>query len=299
MEKFVSLNNSSESLEKSISLVYTSYISDENFYSDKQQYVFYGHNLPKISKSINVCGTVGFYLDKYYDCDWSPVHSYEELWNMRRIIIDKLIISGKLSIRTAEKIFCNRQLYNGIISKIPVDYIFEDYYLNLISLLRKKYPDVSFKKINLEKNIKEIYTTLPDEKKFYSIYGLESDGRVGHYYMQLDENNSKYMNRLLHLYSDLQKRIVLSGNVGILIASIDYNMQNEDYILGYRERKKHIRQTRNYALDHIYPYKRIIEPKNYVYNSYYDFVANSLNEEKMSNEVVAKVFKKVIKEMKY
>lgn len=40
MEPFVSLNNSSESLEKSISLVYSAFISNEDFYSDKEQYVF-------------------------------------------------------------------------------------------------------------------------------------------------------------------------------------------------------------------------------------------------------------------
>lgn len=299
MEKFVSLNNSSESLEKSLSLIYTSYMSDEKFYSDKQQYVFYGHNLPKISKSINVCGTIGFYIDNYNDCDWSPIHSYEELWDMKEIVIEKMVTNGKLSIRTAEKLLLDKELYICIITKLPVDYIFEDFYANLISFFRKKYDSVSLKKIDLEKNIKELYTKLPNKKEYYSIYGLESDGRVGHYYMKLDKNNSKYINRLLHLYSDLNKRIVLSGNVGILIASIDYNMRNDDYILGYRERKSHIRHARNYALDNVTPYKKIIEPKNYVFNSYYDLANHALNEEKMSNEVVAKVFKKVMKEVKY
>ena len=238
MEKFVSLNNSSESLEKSVSLVYSSFISNEDFYLDKEQYVYYGHNLPKITKELNVSGTVGFYIDNYYNEDWSPIHSYDELWNLKENVINSLIFNGKLSYRTAEKLLNNKHLYTKVISKLPMEFVFPQYYNNLLLNFNLKYPNVHLKKLDLEKNIEEIYTSLPVDKNYYSIYGLESDGRVGHYYMNLDKNNKKYIQRMLHLYNDLNKRISLSGNVGILLAAINYNMKDDNYILGYRERKK-------------------------------------------------------------
>lgn len=298
MEPFVSLNNSSESLEKSLSLIYSAFISNENFYSDKEQYVFYGHNLPKITKKLNVSGTIGFYIDNFYKENWSPIHSYEELWRLKEIVINNLVINGRLSFRTAKKLLINKELYIKVISKLPVDYIFPQFYIDLLSIFTDKYPNVHLEKLNLEKNIEEIYTHLPSEKKFYSIYGLESDGRVGHYYMNLNTNNKKYIQRMLHLYSDLSKRISLSGNVGILLAAIDYNMENEKYILGYRERKNHLRESRNFALEQMKPTKKIIEPKNNYYNSFYDGLTDS-NEERMSNEVVKKVFRKVMEELNY
>ena len=73
MKSFVSLNNSSESLEKSAALVYSSFISNEDFYSDKEQYVYYGHNLPKITDDLNVSGTVGFYIDNFSWLIWKIV----------------------------------------------------------------------------------------------------------------------------------------------------------------------------------------------------------------------------------
>ena len=298
MEPFVSLNNSSESLEKSISLIYSAFISNEDFYSDKEQYVFYGHNLPKITKNLNVSGTIGFYIDNFFDENWSPIHSYEELWELKEIVINNLVINGRLSYRTSEKLLNNKELYIKVISKLPVDFIFPQFYSNLLSVFIDKYPNVHLKKLALEENIEGIYTHLPSEKNFYSIYGLESDGRVGHYYMNLNVNNKKYIQRTVHLYRDLNKRLSLSGNVGILLAAIDYNMENEKYILGYRERKNHLRKSRNFALDQMTPAKKIIEPKNHYFNSFYDGLTSS-NEEKMSNEVVQKVFKKVMKELNY
>lgn len=298
MKKLVSINNSGESLEKVLALNYCAYISNEKFYSNYNQEILYGHNLPKTSKKIHVHGTIGFYIDYLSDCEWSPIHSYEELWNNKTYILEKLILNGVLTIRTSEKLNSNKELFLKVISNIPVEYIYNNFYNDLLKKTKKIFPNVNFTRIQLENNIEKLYQSLPEEKQYYSIYGLESNGTIGHYYFNI-KHDDKYIKRLLHFYKELNRKISLSGNVAVLLTQIKNTMEDSEYDLGYRERKKHIRTNRNYALNQIINNNGVIEPKNYFYNSFYNNVNQNLTEEEKSNIVVANSFKQYVKKLGY
>ncbi len=61
MDSIVSLNNSGESLEKTLALYFTSLEGNEQFYSNNNLLIYYGNNLPKKNPRIHSHGTVGFY----------------------------------------------------------------------------------------------------------------------------------------------------------------------------------------------------------------------------------------------
>src|SRR5699024_9081699 len=91
--------------------------------------------------------------------------------------------------------------------------------------------------------------------------------------------------RLVHLFSSLNKQIVLSGNSSMFIASIDHKI-NQYGLVGYRNHK-YTRVSRDFALGQLLIGKEsVIEPKNVIFNSYYDKININDNEAK-ANEVVA------------
>lgn len=293
-EKLISIHNSGESFEKSVALYYATIQTNYKFYSDFDTHIYYAHNLPKTKQDLSVHGTVGFY-EKYFSNNfWCPPCKKEELWNDRTEILNMLVDKKTITSRVAEKLNNNIELYWSIIKMLPLEYIYPIFYYKLIKKSEEILQVQGFFSTELEQNCQTIYELLPNEKKFYSIYALESNGIIGHYDMFI-EDDYRHEKKLNHLYSDLRKKIVLSGNSAILLASI-YNVSKDiDGLIGYRNHK-HSRQNRDFALSQILTQKEgIIEPKNINFNNYYDKVNYFNNIEEKSNEVVALAYDEYIK----
>lgn len=293
-EKLISIHNSGESFEKSVALYYTTLKTNYKFYSDFDTHIYYAHNLPKTKKDLSVHGTVGFYEKYFSNYFWCPPCKKEELWNNRTEILNILVNKKIITSRVAEKLNNNIELYWSIIKMLPLEYIYPVFYYKLIKKSEEILQIQGFIPTELEKNCQAIYESLPNEKESYSIYALESNGIIGHYDMFIEED-CHYEKRIDHLYSDLRKKVVLSGNSAILLASIHNSSKEIDGLIGYRNHK-HIRQNRDFALSQILTQKQgIIEPKNINFNNYYDKVNQINNIEEKSNEVVALAYDEYIK----
>ena len=292
----VSIHNSGESLEKSIALIYNTLNKNFNFYSNYKIIIFYGHNLSKKVENFSTSahGSIGFYQNNYLNENWCPECSNEYLWNNKQDILNLLINKKIISNRYAEKLYSNIVLYTDFISRLPFGYINSEFINKIINNSKEIFPNVEFIPIDLEKNYAKIYESLPKNKNIYSIYALENKCVIGHYDMviQLDY---RYDKRLQHLFKELGRKAVLSGNSAMFLASISYLTSDIDKTIGYRNHK-YSRPNRDNALYEILKSNNgIIEPKNEDYNSYYDKVTSCNNMEEKSNEVVALAFKDYIK----
>lgn len=294
-EQLLSLHNSGESLEKSIVLFYNAIQNNFSFYDEFQVSAFYSHNLPKTNLEIDAHGTIGFYEKYFQNSYWCPPCSRNYLWKMKDQILNDLVEKKIITIRIAQKLEQNEEIYWLVISRLPFSYIYPEFYKNLLINTKNILKNISFIPTDLEKNVEEIYQILPFEKNFYSIYGLEANGIIGHYDMEIKQDY-RYQKRFEHLLSDLQKRIVLSGNSAMFIASIQRASKNMFGIVGYRNHK-YSRISRDTALYYLLnEHEGIIEPKNIWYNHYYDKVLSIQESEAKSNEVVALAYQDFIQE---
>lgn len=244
-----SIHNSGESFEKCVSLFYTTLQKNSNFYSDYKVNVFYDHNLPKKNKNLAAHGTVLFYNKYFSDCCWCPPCSQEYLWGKRTDILNNLMFQGIVSARAAEKLNSNYILFWDIVSRLPFEYLYSEFCNKLIQNSEMIFTNIKFIPIELEKNYKEIYFNLGDKKDIYNIYALEHNGIIGLYDMFLDDD-FRYEKRLNHLFKDLSKRSVLSGNSAMLLSAIDTISEKENSIIGYRKHK-YSRQNRDLALKYL------------------------------------------------
>lgn len=296
-EKLISINNSSESLEKSISITYTNMIENSDFYSNYNTIVFYGHNLPKTKSSHLVSGTIGFY-DKYMsDCDFLEVVCINYMWSDKEKILNDLVKRNVFSCRTAEKFFNNYNLFSSVISKLPLQLVYPDLYLKLLELLNAIFPNATFCFMNLFDNFEQIYNSISEFKNIYKIYGLQGNGDIGIFNFNV-LNNEYYDKNLAHLFKSLSKSVVLSGNSAIFLAQIQIEIEKQkSCIIGYRNHK-YARFSRDIAIKNILDRynNTIIEPKNRLYNSYFDKFLKTENFEERSNQVVASVYHDFIKE---
>lgn len=295
-ETLVSIHNSAESLEKSIALIYNALIKNYDFYSKYKIVVFYGHNLSKKVENFSIPshGSIAFYQKNFKNENWCPTCFPDYLWQDRDNILNKLVNNGIITKRFAERIYNNNTLYNEFISKLPLEYIYKDFFTKLITNSKTIMPNVEFVPINLEKNYKDIYQSLPLDKRIYSIYALENDCIIGHYDMEIPFDY-RYQKRLEHLYRELSKKAIISGNSAMFLSSIAYLSNYDNSVIGYRHHK-YKRPNRETALKVILENKNsIIEPKNEYFNNYYDKINQIDNMEQKSNEVVALAFNDYVK----
>ena len=297
MEKSIlnSIHNSGESFEKCVSLYYAALQKNSSFYSNYRVNVFYGHNLPKKNYQLESHGTVAFYNKYFSDYYWCPPCSREYLWNKKTEILNNLIFQKVISSRVAEKLNSNDILFWNIVSRLPFEFLYPEFCNELRQNSEIILSNIKFIPIELEKNYKEIYFNLGDKKDIYNIYALEHNGIIGLYDMFLDDD-FRYEKRLNHLFKDLSRRSVLSGNSAILLAAIGTISEKENSIIGYREHK-YSRQNRDLALKYILGEQEgIIEPKNAIFNCYYDLVDKNMDTESKSNEVVSLAYRDYIKD---
>lgn len=282
-----SIHNGGESIEKSLALCYCTFQYNFDFYNQFDMEVFYSYNLPKTNQNIESSGSVGFYAKYFSDYFWCPPCKKDFLWANKEDILNKLIYKGKISQRVADKLSSNVNLFWDVLRRIPFEYLYPEFYKKLLNETKRLLENVKFISTDLINEVINIYDGLPFDKKLYSIYSLESNGVIGHYDMDIP-NDYRYFKRLEHLFSSLNKQIVLSGNSAIFIASIN-NKINKKGLVGYRNHK-YPRASRDFALNQLLINKEsIIEPKNVIFNTYYDKININDNETK-SNEVVAMAY---------
>ena len=270
----LSIHNSGESLEKTIALCYCTLQNNFDFYTQYNMEVFYSYNLPKTNDDIEVSGSVGFYAKYFSNYYWCPPCKKDYLWMYKDDILNKLIIKGRISKRVAEKLSMNQNLFWEVLRKIPFEYLYPEFYRKLLKETKKMLGNIKFISTELSNEFVNIYNELPLDKRLYSIYSLEGNGIIGHYDMEIP-NDYRYSKRLVHLFSSLNKQIVLSGNSAMFIASIGHKI-NQKGLIGYRNHK-YPRVSRDYALSQLLIGKEsIIEPKNAIFNSYYDKMYSKL-----------------------
>lgn len=294
-EKLISINNSSESLEKSIGIMYTNILSNRLFYDSYDTTVFYGDNLPKTSKNIIAIGTVGFYNKHMSKFDFGYDFSIDDLWNNRVCVLDELVKKSIISVRNACKLKENYLMFSTIISMLPVSYLYSDFYNNLLEKTKLVMPNVSFRYLDLFKNYEKIINEIDEFSELYKIYGLQLNGDISIFNFRLPQNEH-YTRAKIHLIKSISKSIVLSGNIAVLLSQIKNSIPN-NHIIGYRCHKNN-RFSRQIALDqilNIYP-DTVMEPKNELYNSYFDKYKIVTNNEERANEVAADAYYYFIKE---
>ena len=301
MSKIISIQNSGESFEKSISLFNTAMKSNNSFYLDNEYYIFYGHNLPKKDYKINPHGTLGFYIEYFSKYEWCPVKNEKDLFFLREELLTKLYEKGYISNRNVRRLQENNQNYIEFIRKIPMEVLFPDLITNVKEKAKSIFQNVEFKKVFLESNFMRYYASLPLEKWAYSIYALNIDGTIGHYYFNNLGGNKYYTRNLFHMFSELLKKPILSGNSALFLAEIQDITKNMNYAIGYRNHSREIRTTRNFALQQLLSKKEgIIEPKNIVFSRYFDSITTrmEISTEEMANIVIAKAYEDFLNEYK-
>ena len=155
-EKLISIHNSGESFEKSVALYYSTLQINYNFYSDFETYIYYSHNLPKTKKDLSVHGTIGFYEKYFSNYCWCPPCKKEDLWDDRNKILNLLVNKKIITLRVAEKLSENIELYWRIIKMIPLEYLYPIFCHNLIKN-SEEILGLRFIPIELETNYQKIY----------------------------------------------------------------------------------------------------------------------------------------------
>lgn len=299
MNKIISLQNSGESLEKAIALMYTAKKSCREFYEENSAIVYYGHNLPKKTKNIMPHGSVGFYEKYFSDFDFNPVKDDQTLIRNKAEILQKLLNKRLITERNIKKLNADDNLYLKFIKLMPMDVVYEYVSEFIRRNAEKFFGNVSFRNIHLEDNYMTYYASLEKNKWAYSIYSLDYTGTISRFYLPNLELNNYSLRNLMHIFSELDKKSCLSGNSAMFLAAIKDMTRNMDYEVGYRDHKREIRLTRNFALESILKNKKgIIEPKNIVFSSYFNnedvIVLDNMDEK--ANKVIAAAFKDFLNE---
>lgn len=292
MEKLISLNCSSESIEKSIVLFYNTLKTNEKFYKNYETIIFFGNDLPKKNLSMKTVGSVKFYMDVCEHVSSISTINEKILLKNKKIILNKLLINNYVSNRSYQKLIDNDDRYLNFIYKIPYSYINNDFINELISYFEKRY-NVKFVNLFLKYDYIKIMNEIYDKKNIYCIYGLNYNGSVGKYSF-LYKNNNEYF----HLINSLKNNAVLSCNTALLIKIIQNKIKNQkNTIVGYREQKRFGRIGQIIALKEILEQnKNIEEPKNSSFNKYYDLFKKCLPYE-LNYEVIKKAYIDMLKDI--
>lgn len=294
-KKLVSIQNSGESLEKVLALYNTANRSEQDFYENYNVEIYYGHNLPKKNINISAHGTVKFYSEYFSSFSWCPPCNKNEIFQNRVKILDDLICSKRMSCRVANKLENNIDLFWNVISQLPFSYIYPEFIEKIKNAAEHIFGNVTFLELMLEQNYMSIYASLPEEKQYYSIYCLELDGNIGHYYMNFPLNEYREKN-LYHMFKELSNKPVLSGNSAILLAQINEFTRKSDCIYGYRNHSRQIRPSRDFALNIMLNKGEILEPKNIHFSKYFEKIDMTLDSEAQANIAIANAYMDFISE---
>lgn len=287
----ISINNSSESFEKTVGLIYTNIISNNEFYNKYDVYVFYGNNLPKQNKNLNISGTLGFYNRYFQNYEFDYLININDLWQDKENTLQKLIDNNVLSLRRANKILYDFNSFNNLLKNIPIEYLYPDFYQKYISFINNQFSNIHFVNMNLFDTYIKIFNTVTKNNLLYKIYALSNDGNIGIYNFNILKDEFYEKNKA-HFFKSIKKSVTLSGNSAVFLCQIKQEIEKFDScIIGYRNHK-YKRPAREEAMNNILEnYSNvIIEPKNNLYNSYFDKFCNLMTGEELANQVVLDVF---------
>ena len=295
MQKMISINNSAESLEKSIGIMYTNIVHNPSFYNHYDITVFYGDNLTKTNHDLKVSGTVGFY-DKYMsNFDFGYLFSINDLWLHRETILNDLVIRNVISQRNADKLINNYFMFTKVISMLPVRYLYPEFYNDLLCKIKLIMPNVTFEHLDLFNSCERIIDDTKDYPILYKIYGLQLNGDISIFNFSLPQDEFYNRNKI-HLVKSIKKSLALSGNITVFLSQIKEKVSCDD-VIGYRHHKN-ARFNREIALERILDicHNTVIEPKNKLYNGYFDNHKDIIINEERANEVAANVYYDFVKE---
>ncbi len=300
-----SVNNSSESFEKSIGIMYTNLQINHSFYDQYHVNVWYGNNLPKASSGLNVngtttiSGTIGFYEKYMSDCDFGVTFNINELWLNKNNVLEDLVNRNIISSRNAEKLKNDYSLFVRIISLLPVTYLYPEFYANFLKQAKPILTNISFKHIDLFESYEKIINDIQANCSLYKIYALQGNGTIGTFNFDLPDN-IYYERNKIHLIKSISKSLVISGNSAVFLTQIKNDIDNYKGILGYRIHKEY-RVARQVAFDNLANdfSLKVVEPKNTLYNSYFDKYSSIDNIEQRANEVAAESFHDFVKSNAY
>ena len=259
----VSLNSSGESFEKAISLYYSTFRFNSDFYKNHDVVIFYGHNLPKHYKDKIVHGTVGFYAKYLKGNRLTPCCDIELLLCYRDTILNKLIRQNVLSCRAAEKLSCNRTIYERYINNLPLEYIYPNYISKVKELSIGMLGLSSVRQLYFERNIIYLDKMIEGNYGIVRLYTLDYSGIVGHLNLSRTQKIPSY--DILH---SLQHKSVISCNSAMFLLNIRHMLKSAtNVIVGYRPHDSHPRPNRNSALKFILnTIPSIVEPSNKIAN---------------------------------
>ena len=290
-ERLLSLSCSGESLEKVLTLYYHALLSAPDFYNSYKVILFYGNNLPKKDCTLAAHGTAAFY-DRYFKQEpYLPPCSREYLWTHAKEVVHQLVYTGHLTGRQGDALLGSPERFWSFVRNIPISVLYPNFMSALIKKAMEELAIFSLRPLYLERNYYKVLSKIKDNAGHYSIYALEADGTIGTYYLHPNNEHDT-----AHLYSELARRPVLSGNSGLLIHQIA-NRIGSHTTVGYRVHKKRIRSNREHALSYLLEGRnRILEPKNYYFTTYYHDLDPNLSDEEKSIEAFAAGYRRFLNE---
>ncbi len=290
-ERLLSLSCSGESLEKVLTLYYHARLSAPEFYNSYKVILFYGNNLPKKSPRLCAHGTMAFY-DRYLKEEpYLPPCSREFLWKHAKAVVHQLIYVGYLTGRQGEALLKSPDRFWSFVRNVPFSTLYPKFTKEMCKRAMEELDIFSLRPLYLERNYYKVLSKIKDEASRYSIYALEANGTIGTYYLHLNNEHD-----MTHLYSELSRRPVLSGNSGLLIHQIE-NRIGSHTLVGYRIHNKRIRPNREHALSSLLNGRTgILEPKNTAFTSYYQDLDQTLSDEEKSIQAFAAGYRRFLTE---
>lgn len=276
-KRFLSLSCSGESAEKVLTLYYHAALSNPDFYNSYNVILFYGNNLPK--KNPNYCahGTVGFYERYFSNLSFLPPCTKEYLLKHADSVVEQFVYEGFLTGRQGAALLKDPERFWNFVRNVPFSALYPKFFSALLKKAKEELHIFKLQPLCLEKNFYKLLLKSDIDASHYFLYALEADGTVGTYYLNQSDENEK-----AHLFSELSRRPVLSGNSGLLIRQIADRIGTHTTV-GYRIHKNRIRLNREHALSYlIHNRETVLEPKNTHFTRYYQGLDPNLSDEEKS-----------------
>ena len=281
-DRLLSLSCSGESLEKVLTLYYHAKLSNPDFYNNYRVILFYGNNLPKKDSAYNAHGTVGFYNRYLSDLPFLPPCTKEFLLEHADVVADHLVYEGLLTGRQSKALLDDPEYFWNFVRNVPFSALYPNFMSDLAEKAKEELNIFKLQPLCLEENFYKVLSKPDIDPYHYFLYALEANGTIGTYYL-----NQKDANEKAHLFSELSRRPVLSGNSGLLIRQIADRIGAQTTV-GYRVHKNRIRPNREHALSYlIRERKTVLEPKNTQFTQYYKNLDPNMTDEEKSIEAFA------------
>lgn len=285
----ISLNSCGESIEKTISLYYSTLMNNIEFYSQYKVCLFFGHNLPK-KKQASIHGSILFYNNYLYDISVLPRSDWYYLFKRKQQILSFLVKSSKISYRNASALGEKDELFKRFLSYMPMEFLYPKYYKKLVSDVICILNLHNVCSLYSERNYLYFPSIIGTDFYRYKIYMLDRDGRIG-----VVSLNNDLVTRPYKLFNLLRDKTVVSTNSALFLAQINRRASFYDNaFIGYRKHNNNIRPNREYELNRIINSNpSVLEPENiYIKKKYLSIIPQE--EQQLDDVVFSEVFKEYL-----